>query len=281
MTLLQSIILGIIQGITEFLPVSSSGHLALLNALFGLESTDEIVAFNLLMHLGTLIAVFIVYRKDIWALIKAFFTLLKKLFSRQATDGFSADERFVTYVIVATLPLIVLKLTGLDAVVEKLSASILAVGLILLFNGAVLFFSDRAAKGNRTIEQSRWTNALAIGVCQMFAVLPGLSRSGSTITGGLLNGLDRESAVRFSFILSIPAIVGASIFEVPDLFKSATSASEWGIYLAGMIAAAVVGVGAMNLLKYISKKSNFKMFSYYCWIVGAIAIICGIVRIAG
>lgn len=273
MTLLQSVILGLIQGITEFLPVSSSGHLAIFNVLFGLDSGDNIVAFNLLLHLGTLIAVFIVYYKDIWALIKAVLSLCGKIFTGKVKNGLSGDERFVVWVVVATLPLVVLKLTGLDSILEFLSTSILAVGIILLFNGAVLFVSDKFSRGNTAIEETKWYNALAVGICQMFAaLLPGLSRSGSTITGGLLNGLDRQSAVRFSFILSIPAIIGASIFEVPDLFESATSSSEWVIYLVGMAVSAVVGVAAMRLLNYISKHSNFRMFSYYCWAAGAVAI---------
>lgn len=272
MTLLQSVILGLIQGITEFLPVSSSGHLAIFNVLFGLDAGDNIVAFNLLLHLGTLIAVFIVYYKDIWALIKAVISLCGKIFTGKVKNGLSGDERFVVWVVVATLPLVALKLTGLDVIVDTLSSSILAVGIILLFNGAVLFVSDKFSRGNTAIEDTKWYNALAVGICQMFAVLPGLSRSGSTITGGLLNGLDRQSAVRFSFILSIPAILGASVFEVPDLFESATSASEWGIYLVGMAVSAVVGVAAMRLLNYISKHSNFRMFSYYCWAAGAVAI---------
>ena len=183
-----------------------------------------------------------------------------------------------SYVIVATLPLVAVKLLGLDGYVENISACLWAVGAILIFNGAVLFFSDRFARGNIKAEEGKWYNALAVGICQMFAVLPGLSRSGSTITGGMLNGYDRESAVRFSFILSIPAILGACVFEVPDLFKSVTSASQLGIYLAGTAAAAIVGVGAMNLLKYISKKGNFRFFSYYCFAVGAFALIYGLVK---
>ncbi|MCI8332064.1 MAG: undecaprenyl-diphosphate phosphatase [Clostridiales bacterium] len=278
MTLLQSLLLGIVQGLTEFLPVSSSGHLAMLHSFFGIESGENIVAFDLLLHLGTLIAVFIVFYKDIWALIKAFFSMMGKVFTGKFSwRGLAAEERMVIFVIVATLPLVVVKLLDLDVMVEKLSASLLAVGIILLVNGFVLFVSDRFHKGNRTMENAKWYHALGIGVCQMFATLPGLSRSGSTITGGLMAGLDRESAVRFSFILSIPAILGASVFKVPDLFEQHTDAAQWMVYLAGMAAAAVVGVVAMKLLNYISKKSNFKIFSYYCWAVGAAAVIYSLI----
>ena len=281
MTLLQSLLLGMVQGLTEFLPVSSSGHLAMLHSFFGIESGENIVAFDLLLHLGTLIAVFIVFYKDIWALIKAFFSMMGKLFTGQFKwRGLSTEERMVLFVLVATLPLVVVKLLDLDVMVEKLSAILLAVGIILLVNGFVLFVSDRFHKGNRTIETAKWYHALGIGVCQMFAVLPGLSRSGSTITGGLMAGLDRESAVRFSFILSIPAILGASIFKVPDLFEQQTDGAQWMIYLAGMAAAAVVGVVAMKLLNYISKKSNFKIFSYYCWVVGAVAVVYSLMQLA-
>lgn len=281
MTLLQSLLLGIVQGITEFLPVSSSGHLAMLHSFFGIESGENIVAFDLLLHLGTLIAVFIVFYKDIWALIKAFFSMMSKLFTGRFTwRGLLAEERMVIFVLVATVPLVVVKLLDLDVMVEKLSASLLAVGIILLVNGFVLFVSDRFHRGNRTMETTKWYHALGIGICQMFAVLPGLSRSGSTITGGLMAGLDRERAVRFSFILSIPAILGASIFKVPDLFDQHTDGAQWIIYLAGMAAAAVVGVVAMKLLNYISKKSNFKMFSYYCWAVGTVAVVYSLMQLA-
>lgn len=281
MTLLQSILLGLVQGLTEFLPVSSSGHLAILHSLFGLDSGENIVAFDLLLHLGTLIAVFIVFYKDIWALIKAFFSLIGKLFTgKLKSRGLASDERFVVFVIVATLPLVVVKVLGFDSIVEKLSASLFAVGVILLVNGFVLFVSDKFGRGSKTIDGSKWYHALTIGLCQMFAVLPGLSRSGSTITGGLMTGLDRQSAVRFSFILSIPAIIGASIFEVPDLFAQHTDPAQWAVYLAGMAVAAIVGVFAMKLLKYIAQKSNFRIFSYYCWAVGAVAVVYSLVEFA-
>ena len=271
---LQSVILGIVQGLTEFLPVSSSGHLTIFNVLFGLESGEDIIAFNLLLHLGTLIAVFIVYYRDILSLIKSAFSLIAKLFTgRLRKEGIEGDERFVLWVVVATVPLVVLKLLGLDEVVEDLSTSILAVGIILLINGFVLFVSDSFARGSRTIGEMKWYNALAVGICQMFAVLPGLSRSGSTITGGLLNGLDRQQAVRFSFIMSIPAILGASILEVPALFEQTASADQLAVYLVGTAVSALVGVGAMKLLNYISKKSNFRMFSYYCFAAGILAIL--------
>lgn len=277
MTLFESVILGLIQGLAEFLPISSSGHLAIFSQLFGLDSGEGQIAFSLLLHLGTLIAVFIVYYKDIWSLIKSAFTLLHKIFTgRLKKEGLVGDEKFVIWVIIATLPLVALKALGLDEAVTDLSGCVWAVGIILLFNGIVLFFSDGFATGKRSIGEMKWYNALAVGICQMFAVLPGLSRSGSTITGGLLNGLNRQQAVRFSFIVSIPAILGASVLEVPDLFKQGTTNQQLVIYLVGTAVAAVVGVCAIKLLNYISKNSNFRMFSYYSWLAGILAILAGI-----
>lgn len=149
------------------------------------------------------------------------------------------------------------------------------VGGILIFNGLVLFISDSLDRGSKDIADTKPRNALFVGLCQMCAILPGLSRSGSTITGGLFMGFKREYAVKFSFILSIPAIVGANLLSVGDIFKNPVPQSNIIPYIAGAIAAALVGIGAMKLLLYISRKSNFRMFSYYCFVVGLIAVIFG------
>jgi undecaprenyl-diphosphatase len=166
----------------------------------------------------------------------------------------------------------------IDGAVAALSSSVIVVGVILLFNALLLFFSDKMARGNKTLTDVKPRNALAVGLCQMIAILPGLSRSGSTITGGLLQGFDRPLAVKFSFILSIPAILGACVLELPDFFRTASTegSTQLLIYLAGAAVAALTGVGAMKLLTYISKKSNFRIFSYYCIAAGLFAITWGV-----
>lgn len=272
---LSAVFYGIIQGLTEFLPVSSSGHLSILQNLFG--KTDFVTSyftFDILLHLATLIAVFIIYWRDIFLLVPAFFTMFGKLFKGKFRIAeYDPNERFVIFIIIATLPLFGAVL--FKDYIEVLYSSVKIIGLILIFNGAVLFVSDMLSHGNKTVNETKPHNALIIGLCQMCAILPGLSRSGSTITGGLTQGFSREYAVKFSFILSIPAILGANILEIPELLSTPVPRSDILAYVAGMIAAALAGIAAMKLLIYISRHATFRIFSVYCVIVGILAVIFG------
>ncbi len=281
MKLSFSVLSGVIQGLAEFLPISSSGHLAIFQNIFGMSDGSAITAFNVLLHLGTLIAVFIVYWRDIFALIPAFFSLVGKLLRKKFRFScYNESERLLILMVIATIPLVVIALLGWDAYLEKINGCLWAIGTILVFNGLVLLLSDRVGKQNADIGRLKPRRAFGVGLCQMCALLPGLSRSGSTITGGLLAGLNRESAVKFSFMLSIPAILGASVLELPELFdgQNAASAGQWGVYLAGAAVAAIIGVLAMKLLQYISRKATFSGFSFYCFAVGAFAIFYDLVR---
>ena len=271
MTIFKSIIYGIVQGLAEFLPISSSGHLAILHALLGGE---ENLSFDVLLHLGTLIAVLIVYRKDVATLIVSFFTLIGKLFRgnfRYST--YSEGERFVILVLIATLPLIPGAL--LDHYVEAVSGSMLAVGIILTVNSAMLYMSDKIKSGDRGLAEMKPKNALIIGLSQLVAVFPGLSRSGTTVTAGLTQKLDRLIAVKFSFIMSIPAILGACVLKLPE-FVTTVGSEEPALlltYLAGALAAGIVGVASMKLLQFIAKNKNFRIFSVYSLAAGIFAII--------
>lgn len=272
---LSAVFYGIVQGLTEFLPVSSSGHLSILQNMFG---TDNFAAsyftFDILLHLATLIAVFIIYWRDIFSLIPAFFTMLGKLFrGKFRLAEYDPNERFVIFIIIATLPLFAAVL--FKDYIEVLYSSVKIIGVILIFNGVVLFVSDMLARGNKTVTEAKPHNALVVGLCQMCAIIPGLSRSGSTITGGLTQGFTREFAVKFSFILSIPAIFGANILEIPKLLSTPVPQSDIIAYAAGMVAAALAGIVAMKLLIYISRHATFKVFSVYCVVVGTLAIIFG------
>ncbi len=294
MNAIFSLLLGVVQGLAEFLPISSSGHLALFQSFFGdsLSKLDSVTAFNVLLHLGTLVAVFIVYRLDIMKMIPAFFTMLKKLFGKKPLSEYTYEERMDLMVIIATIPLIFLKLFDillekaisfsiLDAMEKYITLQPIVVGVILVFNGLLLFYSDKLAARERTFDQFKPRNAFFVGICQMFAVLPGLSRSGSTITGGRLNGLGRPDAVRFSFLLSIPAILGSCVTELPEMFSdNSIGAADWAVFLAATGVACVVGLLSMKLLNYLANKSSFKGFSFYCWAVGALAIVGGIVKLA-
>lgn len=286
----MAIIYGIIQGVAEFLPISSSGHLALFQSIFKLGGTDDYFTFNIMLHLGTLAAVFVVYRKDIFPLVPAFFRVVKKLFTgklwvRVCDDGaetadgkkgrlrLNADqfERLVILVIIGTLPLLLT--VFFNDYVSLLSAYPKVIGGILIFNGVVLFISDRLSRGNKGLDDATVKDGFLVGLCQTIAVFPGLSRSGSTITAGLLCGFDREFAVKYSFILSIPAIIGAGVLEIPDVLSESVASADILPYVLGTLTAAIVGFAAMKLLMYISKKSNFTFFAYYCWAVGLVTVI--------
>lgn len=272
MTLLEAVICGIVQGAAEFLPISSSGHLALLHAMFGISSPEACVTFDVMLHLATLAAVVCVYSKDVLSLVKAFFTMTGKLFSGRAKE-LTGTENFALYIIVATLPL-GLAFFARDAV-TGLVASPRAVGIFLIANGFVLLIGDRAGKGCATAESLGAGRALVVGAFQLAAVVPGLSRSGMTVTGGTLCGLERAQAVRFSFIMSIPAILGANIMNVAEIIKTPVERSQLGIYAVGMIIAAVTGFFALKLVDFIARKGRFSIFSIYCFAVGAAAVIFG------
>ena len=275
MNIFSAIFYGIIQGITEFLPVSSSAHLAIAQNIFGMGNVEaDHFTFDILLHLGTLIAVFIVYYKDIFSLVPAAFSMLGKVFKGKfKLSEYTENERFVIFVIVATLPLVLA--VFIKDYIELLGNYTKIIGGILILNGIVLFISDKLERGTVSLENTKPKNAIFVGLCQMCAIVPGLSRSGSTITGGLLMGFKREYAVKFSFIISIPAIIGANLLSFADVFENPIARTDVIPYIAGTIAAAVVGILAMKLLIYISKKSNFRMFSYYCFAVGILTIIFG------
>lgn len=276
---------GIIQGLAEFLPISSSGHLAIFQSLWGVGDTEGLFTFNILLHFGTLMAVLVTYRKDIFPLIPAFFSLCGKLFRgklivrEEGEDGkkgslrFDAtlSERLVILIVIATLPL-VLTFFYKDYV-EMLNAYPKVIGGILIFNGVVLFVSDRLARTGKDLCEATGKDALTVGLLQAIAVVPGLSRSGTTITAGLLRGFDRQFAVKFSFILSIPTILAACVLEIPDVIANPIPTTDIFPYIIGTVTAALVGFAAMKLLTFISKRSNFTVFSFYCWVVGVLAVI--------
>ncbi|MBO4265494.1 MAG: undecaprenyl-diphosphate phosphatase [Clostridia bacterium] len=278
MSILMAMFWGFVQGVCEFLPISSSGHLAILQNVFGMENIEQnYFTFDILLHLGTLIAVFIVYYKEIFALIPAFFTMLSKAFKRKfKLEYYNADERFVIFVIIATIPLVISALLG--DYVETIYGYTKVIGAILIFNGIMLFVGDIAKRRRKSYVgemEVKPRNALTVGLMQMFAVLPGLSRSGTTITGGLLCGYEQSYAVKFSFILSVPAILGANILSLGDLANNPISKTDILPYAIGALTAAVVGIGAMKLLIYISKKSDFRIFAIYSIIIGCVAVIFG------
>ncbi len=268
MTIFQAIILGIIQGLTEFLPISSSAHLVLTPFLFNWQiPEDQIFPFNVLVQLGTLVAVIIYFRKDLWQIIKE---VLAGLINRQPFA--SPDSRLGWYLVLATIPAGLLGLAIKD-VVEQAFNSPVATAMFLFGTAALLVIAEKLGKRQNTVNQMSWIDALIIGVFQAFAIFPGISRSGATITGGMLRKLDRKSAGRFSFLMSIPAMLAAGLLSVLDLLEVANLSAFLPVMAIGFISAAVVGYLSISwLLNYLAKRSLYA-FSIYCAVFGTICLI--------
>ncbi|MBR6562613.1 MAG: undecaprenyl-diphosphate phosphatase [Clostridia bacterium] len=276
MGILEAIIYGFIQGVAEFLPISSSGHLALAQNFFGTQ-TENGFAFNVALHLATLISVCVVFRRDVIMLVKSFFTLVKKLFTGRLKQGLDNGERLLLMLCIATLPLIPLKLLGVDDAVESISSFSWIIGVLLIINGLMLVVSDRLKSGEKTVENGGFLRPLGVGIMQgLLGILPGISRSGSTITGGRLCSYSREEAVRFSFLMSIPAILGACVTELPDLFDEGVSSEQLIPIIAGAVTAAVVGFFAIKLLQYLTRNKSFTFFAVYCVIIGVAAVVADV-----
>ena len=270
MTYWMSIVLGFIQGVAEFLPISSSGHLSIFQNWFGLEEPDNL--FNVLLHFATLIAVCVVYWRDIVDMITEFFRGVAALTNRKADRGpVPPARRLVMMVILGTLPLVLV--LPIEDKVEALGGSNLFVGIALLLTGVILFVSDRMAKGRKNANTATVKDALLVGCAQAIAVVPGLSRSGCTIAAGMAVGFERTFAVRFSFLLSLPAVLGATLLKVIDVAKDGVDTALLPIYLVGMVVAGVVGYFSIRLVNLLAQKNKFGKFAYYCWAMGLAAIV--------
>ena len=272
MSYFMSAVLGVVQGIAEFLPISSSGHLTLLQHFLGMPEPDNL--FNILLHFATLLAVCVYYFQDVVEMIAEFFRGVAALFSRNPSRGNPPEaRRLVLLVIVGTLPLFVVML--IKNQVEALGNYPVVVSCALLITGCILFFSDRMASGRKTARSATLKDALLVGVAQGFATVPGLSRSGCTISAGMAVGFDRKFAVRYSFLMSLPAVLGATILEVKDVFGAEGGLPEGMLpkYLLGMVIAGVVGYFSIRLVNLLASKGKFGAFAYYCWIAGLIFLV--------
>lgn len=254
MTVIQAFILGAVQGLTEFLPVSSSGHLVVFQHLLGLPDTP--LAFDVLVHMGTLAAVFVAFWDDIVA-------LLKKPFSR------------LTFLIVVGCIPAGLAGVFLGPIFEQAFTSLLVVAVGLLITGAVLMVSEKWAlsrPGLKEVEETTYKDVLFIGLLQAVAIFPGISRSGSTIAAGLWAGLDRSFAARFSFLLSIPVILGAGLLQLKDLGTGIMAAIPPAAIITGLLSSAIFGYFAIKMVLHLVKKGRLSMFSWYVWGLGLIVL---------
>jgi undecaprenyl-diphosphatase len=263
--LIEALVLGIVQGLTEFLPVSSSGHLVLGQHLFGINEPE--VFFDVVLHLGTLGAVCVVFRQEIYTLLNEVVHLPGILFHKNSLIRAWQERpafRLLVLILAGSVP------TGLIGFVfkdlfESMFASTLTVSFALLFTGLFLFLTGRIREGTREITGFRILDAFLIGLAQGLAIIPGISRSGATISTGLFLKLDRELIVRYSFLLSIPAILAALVLQVKDAGQS--TFTPLGLSL-GFLAALISGFLALLLLLKIVRRGRLHFFAYYCWLVG-------------
>lgn len=267
MTLMQAFILGIVQGLTEFIPVSSSGHLVLVPHLFGWKfDHSHAFIFDVLVQWGTLFAVFVYYWRDLVVIATAFI--------KAAVSGkpfATADACMGWYLIIATIPAVVVGLLCKD-LIEAAFSSPRMTGIFLLVTAGLLVIAELVGKRNRNTKQIRWFDAFWIGCSQVLALLPGVSRSGATIAGGMTRNLDRSSAARFSFLMSVPVMLGAGVLAFKDLFALQATGNFFMPLLVGFLAALVSGYFAIRwLIAYLSKHSLF-IFAGYCFLIGFLII---------
>ena len=271
MSLLSAIFLGLVQGITEFLPISSSGHLAIAQQLLNSSVGTEVPGFfDVLLHLGTLFAVFAAYWEDIKDMVVELFCGVRDLARHSTPTPVPPARRMILLIIVATLPLFVI--VPFEDQIDALSGNLYFVAAALIVTGFLLFLSDRVPKGRKTAKNATLKDAIAVGIGQAIATCPGISRSGTTITVGCLVGYERSFAVRFSFLMSIPAILGANILSLKDAMETVIWA-DLPVYLVGVAVAAVSGFACIRLLKMIAAKGKFGAFAYYCWAVGLVTLV--------
>jgi len=262
LSLLEAIILGVVQGLTEFLPISSSGHLVLGELLLGVKFDD--ISFEVFLHFGTFLSVVIVFRHTIWSMFKAVWLKAKSIFVRKVVSSDREDWHLFWLIIAGSIP------AGIAGVlfknyVEKGFSSVPFVCVMLLVTGTVLiltpFFVAIRGKLN-------FGDALMVGLAQALALLPGISRSGLTISIGIFKGVERSKAAEFSFLLSLPAVLGASLLELKDVLSHTNSGQDLRIYLIGAVTAFVVGYLAIKFLLNVIRKGKFQYFGYYCFAVG-------------
>ncbi len=270
MSLIESIILGIIQGLTEFLPVSSSGHIELGKVVLGVQPSDPLL-FSVVVHAATALSTIVVYRRDIVEIIRDVFKF-----------QWNESVRFVLMIALSMIPVMIVGLALEDTVEALFEGQVVLVGAMLLLTGGLLFFSDRYHSKDGPVTFGK---ALIIGIAQAIAILPGISRSGSTISTALLLGVDRSRAARFSFLMVLPPILGATVLKLKDYFEESSAAAtavdgaaDVGTMplIAGFIAAFLAGLLACQWMIALVKRSKLDYFAIYCLVVGVVAIAWGL-----
>lgn len=268
------IIQAVVQGLTEFLPVSSSGHLSLIQHLTGVDGEAALI-LSVALHLGTLAAVFVAFWNTIWGMIKEFFFTIKDIFTKKFSwKNMNSNRRMMFMVIIATVLLVPCYLVKDFFTNRQGDGDIIFEGVAFLFTALILFLSDRCT-GEKIGKDMKIKDAVVVGAFQCVALFPGVSRSGSTTAAGLFCGLSKETAVTFAFILGIPAILGGSVLELGDVIKSDVKV-DWVMLGVGFVIAAVVGFLAIKLVNWLLKKNRFKIFGVYTAVLGVACIAAGL-----
>lgn len=277
MSVLIAAFLGLIQGITEFFPVSSSGHLSIFQKIFDLNyNPSEHLFFDVLLHFGTLIAVFLVYRNELMAMATETIDTITGRRPEEENDGrLRPGVRNLLLIAIATLPLAVI--IPFHNEIERLYSNTGFIAFALIITGLLLLVSDMFGQGKKTEKTATLLDALLVGVAQAIATIPGLSRSGATITTGLAMGYKRSYAIRFSFLMSIPAVLGSVVVTLISAIRDGIDWSYLPAYLVGMVIAGLVGYFALVFMKQYMSKKPFTYFAAYCFVAGIAAIIVTVI----
>ncbi len=265
----EALVLAVVQGLTEFLPVSSSGHLVLASWLLGVRGPT--IAYDILVHFGTLLAIFAAFWpeiQDVWA---SLMTLLTRPKTFRAQWQEEPAHRILMAIVVGTIPAVVVAFLFYGTI-TRLFGEPYFTGAMLIVTGTILFVCERLRSGQRALTDMTPKDGLWIGIGQALAILPGLSRSGTTISAGLVRGLDRESSARFSFLLTIPAILGGMVLAVRDLWAGNVLTPTW-ILVAGVVVSALTGFAAIKLLMLVVRRGRLTWFSYYTWTMGTLLLL--------
>jgi len=278
MSFWQALVMGIIQGLAEFLPISSSGHLVLFRHILGINA-DVSSLFEVLLHVGTLGAVFVVFWEDVRSLIFEAFLLIGDAFmwliKRKKIEMYPA-RKMVLLILVSSIPTAIIGLIIEVLLEDFFLSSLVAVGVALIVTAAILYAISKMPVGKKKLGKMKYDDALFIGIVQGISVIPGISRSGSTVAAGIFSGLDKEFAFKYSFLVSIPAILGAAVLK---LFSITAADSLYMIaYLAGAAVAFAVGYFSITFLRYLVRKDKYYYFSYYCILAGFLAILIGVLK---
>ena len=269
MEIIQAIIIGLVQGLTEFLPISSSTHLIFIQQILGVS---EPLAFDVLLHLGTLVAVISYFWRDIIQMIISLFSSLVDLFKGKFISEIKKDpyKKLTWYIIIATIPV---GITGylFNSIVESIFTGVSIPAFFLIISGCIIYFSQRMNSGKIDLKNMSLKESVIVGCGQACAILPGLSRSGTTLATGLFLGLEKEFAAKFTFILSIPVIIGAAVYELKDV--SLGGSIELTAWIVGFLVSVICGYLAIKFLLKLIEERNLDIFAYYSWIVGAIILV--------